>query len=242
MSEKTYRGGWDNTNPDQFQGSSSDQIRRVWLKKGTSGEFIILDDDSKAHVFEVDGRRVKVTLPYLENEAKANVQGKWTTFVQPTTPCGIPRKKFRDTAFFTVVDLREWVDRNGNTHKCEKKLLAIATWMPVFQALAKIARREDMTGKVGLRGLKIELSRTNGPQSAGVGDAVLPLGRIELGDTFSHGGVSVETSVYNYPEILKPLPAAEINKLMGLNADGTPVSTQSDDSSADAEEDMSIPF
>lgn len=209
------------------ESNRGDKVFRFWMRDGDEGEITFVDDDSRPHLFEVpelddkdepvldkEGepvlREVKLDLPLVYSEHQLHLDGHWRNWFTCLKPLGMacPICAGGDNpaqcAAFTIIDHREWTDKQGNKHKDELKLYIVKTSSPTYKLVQKLSTR-----KKGLRGVRVEVSRV-GAQSANVGNSFDFLDKVELPDTM----VPI-----NYLVELKPRKAAALAKLIGGVAD-----------------------
>lgn len=127
---------------------------RVWLKPGSSLEFLFIDDE-----------------PFTFYEHNPKIDGSWRNWVTclsgsdyDTTPCCEilgPNSKYY-VGYFTVVDLSKWTDKKGNVHQYEVKLLPAKA-----KTLKKLKRKKEERGS--LVGCIYKAHRED-EESANVGD------------------------------------------------------------------------
>lgn len=132
--------GWANAG---FGGTQKEEQRlatmygpnRVWLKPGTSQEWVFIDDEP---------------LCFHEHNPKINGDWKnWFTCLQNISEDGVPcceilgAKTRYYVGYFTVVDLSKWTDKKGNTHQYEVKLLPAK-----LKTLKKLERKKKDKGSL----------------------------------------------------------------------------------------------
>lgn len=131
---------------------------RFRLKAGESGRVIILDTYDK--IFSC----------YEHNfQGPDGFWNKFAVCTKETEDCPMCRKLGKDSyyaIFFTVIDLRPYVNKDGKTVQYTKKLLCVkGTMQQHFERL--FSRHNNQ-----IRGMEIELFRTNDKKDQAIGSSV----------------------------------------------------------------------
>lgn len=180
-------------------------VRRFFIKREDEEEATItfLDGD-----LDDDGMLDAVTL--WEHNLKIN--GKWGN-IHPCTQLQeeCPICEGGDNPYlitlFTIIDHREWTDKNGNKHSNERKLFACKR--EVFKRLQKIAAKRG-----GLAGCTFEVSRSPSDKSPATGDSFDFVEKRTLKQIAKALGLDAEESVpYDYEEVIEYLNAKQLRKL-----------------------------
>ena len=140
------------------------------LKKGEEGRLTFVDGDLSSDGFLLPPR-------YYEHTVQVS-PGKYRNFVCPekTNPgagekcpiCEQGESYASLVALFTVIDHRQYTNKEGKVYQNLPRLLVVKTGS--FEILNKYATKLG-----GLAGQTFEVSRSNGDKSAGIGDVFIPL-------------------------------------------------------------------
>lgn len=216
MSMQSGWGGCDESKKRSKQ-EKADGVyppQRVFLAYGESRRLTFLDDDQAETTLEYEGERLTLQLPYIYREVKIRGERFPKFFTEPDEPCCVPKTDFRDVVVFTVVDHSIYKGAN-RTYKNEKKFLVAQVWMPIVSMIRKFAE----TNEGGLRGLTLEIQRSDNQTAPGVGDMVFPT-RQEYPDglpaTVKNGGGHDENTQHaNYLKWLSAKTPAAIAAELG---------------------------
>ncbi len=119
--------------------------------------------------------------------------------------------------FWTMIDCRQWKDRDGKIHVNEKKLLGAKTEM-----ITAFKQRQQMRDN-NLCGSKWTVFRT-GSKKARIGDMWEWMDRVDLSTLVDGDGQPLDLSPINYREVLKPISVEEQEKILegyaGPNSSG----------------------
>ncbi len=180
----------------EIEARSKNRVNRFWLKPGTGTKIIFLDDDP----------------PILE-EHQLKLNGDWRNWFtcrrvlnEPCLMCDELKDTPSTVGFFTVMDLSEYTDKAGNTHKNTIKLFA-----PKFKALQVIKRASQKRG--GLSLWVVDVFRTNA-DSFNVGDV---FDFEEKTDWDSIKALNPEAAIFNYAELLAPKTNADLKRILNRN-------------------------
>lgn len=173
LSSEKAASGWASAG---FGGTQKEEQRlatlygpnRVWLKPGTSQEWVFIDDEP---------------LCFHEHNPKINGDWKnWMTCLQNISDDGVPcceilgAKTRYYVGYFTVVDLSKWTDKKGNVHQYEIKLLPAK-----LKTLKKLQRKKQDKGT--LIGAMYKVTRET-DQSPACGDDFEYLREADLSKLF----------------------------------------------------------
>lgn len=148
----------EEANAKRIEEERKNKVFRFRLPEETDGAITFLDGD-------LDDDGLLEVNQFWEHTMLLN--GSWDNHfvcVEAEEPCPICEGGSKPTLVgaFTVIDHSEWVDRKGETHKDERKLLVAKR--QTLKLLQKIATKRD-----GLTGCTFEVTRT-GDKSASVGN------------------------------------------------------------------------
>lgn len=202
--------------------------RRFWIKRSTSTQVIFLDDS-----------------PFCIYEYNVNINGEWGNYftcVREKTQKD-PFAKYSDRlqmkrtymGFLTILDCTKYTDKTGKVRHYTKKLLPVTS-----KTLEKIATWKSKKGS--LVGLKYDVTRSNNDKSEKIGDDWQFAEKVDLTALRDADGTPIDLTLPVYPEILAPLPEAEIiaileNAVSGRLVDLPPATTVNE-----TERESSVPF
>ncbi len=199
---------------------SEGMVFRYWMPNDSEGELTFLDGDL------TDDGLLDIVM-YYEHQVFMN--GKWTNWFVCTgedEPC--PICEGGDTAAlvgaFTVIDHREYKDKQGKTHKNQKRLFVAKR--QTIKALQIYATKRD-----GLAGCTFDVSRS-GDQSASVGNIFDFTEKQSLKKLQKKYGKEMEP--FDYEEVIEYRKAKDLRKL-GFGSVGPGVD---DDDDGDYDEDL----
>lgn len=138
--------------------AAQNSVRRYWIPEGKEGQITFLDGG-------LDDSGLLDTTAFWEHNLKLGGHWRnWFPCTQVEEPCPICEGGENPylVSLFTVIDHSEYTDKNGKTHKNERRLFAAKR--ETFRRLQKIAAKRG-----GLTGITFDVSRT-GDKSASVGD------------------------------------------------------------------------
>lgn len=187
--------------------AASDAPRRFWIPENKETQITFLDGD-------LDGDGLLSMVTYWEHQLK--IGGHWRNWfpcTQVEEPCPICEANHNPSlvAAFTVIDHSEYKDRNGVTHKNEKRLFVCKR-----ETLARLQKLATKRG--GLTGVTFDVSRT-GEKSAGVGDTFDFVEKLTPAQIKKKYGLD-DAQPYDYDEVIVYRNAAELRKaLPGVVAD-----------------------
>lgn len=177
------------------------QVWRWYLKDGQEKTGTFVDGDESPHGLETP-------FVFMEHQVEINGDFKnWFTCIQGRKgPDGkkmdCPLCKGGNQAYlagaFTIIDHTIWKDKGGKKHKDDKKLFVCKS--QVLKVL-----RKAMAKKEGLRGWRVEISRT-GEKTPNTGDQFDFESRTELDD---------EMQPFDYRKEFKPKTYDELMEIVG---------------------------
>ena len=168
---------WFN-NDDAFK-STTNNIRRFWMKNGTDREVTFIDPA----FIDFNGKQVPTPLVY--QEYNLNMNGHWRNFFTRSTDesqdflAELGHRASR-VAALTVIDHSEWTDRKGNVHKDEITLYVLKRSSTVWKQLTRFIQSQG-----SLQGQKFRLSRM-GDKSPGAGSLIEHIGKSDVYDPQVH--------------------------------------------------------
>jgi hypothetical protein len=193
---------------------------RFWVEKGKEARITFLDGHMEEGLIQ--------TVSFYEHMIPRGAGKKgFDTFpcTQETEACPICEGGNQPALVFafTILDHREWKDKNGKVHEHEKRLFVCKREsFKLLQATATklMAPSKDIAGKEvppratnGLLGVTFDVMRI-GEKSAGVGTSFEFVACTPLTSVYEGCGIKTEDQgVFNYGEVLKYFPAAELRKL-----------------------------
>lgn len=183
--------GNDQTSRDKFIKDAYRQtVFNFWLKDGETREVVFLDD-AKFGVYEH-------VVP---------LNGSYKNFTcagGDCILCGMEKQRtYRE--YYSVLDLTPYKDKNGKDHKFSRK--ALAATKDVAAILQ--SRRADIGGT--LQGKKFKVSRSGG-KSPSCGNDWVYQSAVDLTK------VPQDIKPYEFREVLRPRPAAEIQAMLNFGA------------------------
>lgn len=153
--KKTWaQQGFDGTKKEEERLATMYGPNRVWLKPGTSQEFVFVDDT-----------------PFCFYEHNPKIDGSWKNWItclkdvsDGEVPCCeiLGQNSRYYVGYLTVVDMSKWTDKKGNVHQYEVKLLPAK-----LKTLKKFKRKKEERGS--LVGCIYRATRED-DKSANVGD------------------------------------------------------------------------
>jgi len=206
---------WYNTGYESKVDPPVQQGRRFWMPMNTTKTITIVDDVSA--IFEMDGEKVKLALPFLFHEHNLRLNGHWRNWFTCLAPlgkiCPLDKAKGKlapQVAAYTVIDHDEWTDKDGKKHKDELKLYVVKTSITAFSYLEKKAKQLG-----SLRGVTFEVSRLgdNATKCPTVGT------NFEKVEPRYPNGLPNDFQPFNYLEQFKPRSAVELKSIIGAVAD-----------------------
>lgn len=193
---------------------------RFWLEKGKEARITFLDG-------ALDGGLLQTVSFYEHMVPKGAGKSGYDNYpcTQETEACPIceggdnPALVFA----FTIIDHREWKDKNGNVHEHEKRLFVCKReTFKLLQAKAtKLTSSEKaMDGTMlapkatnGLVGVTFDVSRV-GEKSASVGSSFDFVACTPLPQVYEGCGIkSEDQGPFDYAEVIKYFPAEDLRKL-----------------------------
>ena len=192
-------------------------IFRYWMPEGGEGLITFLDGElSEAGLLDVPR--------WWEHQMQINGSWKnWFPCVKDEEPCPLCEIKQPSLVYaFTIIDHREWTDKNDKTHAHERKLFICKG--ETYKRLSKIASRRE-----GLTGCTFEVGRL-GDKSESVGNDFdfiekLSLKQLRKKYGMEKSGPSENNKVclpYEYEDVIKYYTADELRD-MGLGSGDRPV-------------------
>ena len=175
------------------------KYRRYWMPEGQENQITFLD----GNLME-DGLMDTVT--YMEHQEKLNGHYRnWFPCVGETEPCPICQIGHHPSlvAIFTVIDHSEYTDKQGETHKDERRLYVVKR--ETFMKLQRMAMKRG-----GLRGVVLDVARI-GERSPNVGsdfDFIKKLSDDDLASQYPGN-----SDPFNYEDAIRYYSAAEMRKL-----------------------------
>lgn len=196
---------------------SGNTVFRYWMPEGAEQRITFLDGElSEAGLLDVPR--------YWEHNLLINGSWKnWFPCVKDEEPCPLCEIKPPSLVYvFSIIDHREWEDKNGKTHQHERKLYVCKG--DTYKRLSKIAEKRD-----GLTGATFDVARI-GDKSENVGndfDFVEKLSLKELRKKYDleKSGETGNNKVclpYDYEEVIKYYTGEELRN-MGLGSGEAPV-------------------
>lgn len=183
----------------------SDKTRfyRFWMPGGATQHITFVDDDLKPHPMGF-----KYPFMFVEHQLQLNGNWKnWFTCIAGTKgPDGEKQKcplcqggnQPAECAAYTIIDHNSWKDKNGKEHKDELKLYVVKS-----KGL-KVVRRASAKKK-GLRGWKVEVTRTDG-DAINTGDQFDFEDRVDL---------PADLVAPDYRQLFKPKKREELLAVVG---------------------------
>lgn len=201
----------DDETPLSTPNDNKNTIRRFWMKAGTKSRVLFLTSSP---------------ITFYEHQGLPNGMSKWpqaltclTPLKRPCPVCDFVTKnsdqyKFRakKCRAYSIINLTEWKDKQGNIHKDEKQLFIVNN--NKVDELLNIAKMTAVAqGKSSFRGLIVDIIRTSEATSPNVGSAFIPTDWRDL-------GTDPQFEELNYREILKPLPEKlqEVAQVLSLRS------------------------
>ena len=185
---------------EEFEERQKSFVNRFWLPPEKSAKIVFLDDN-----------------PVILDEHQVKLNGRWNNFFtclrqlgQNCPLCDELDNRPATTGFYTIIDTSEWTDSRGNKHVNEKKLFA-----PKFKTLQMLKRLSKKRGS--LQGCVFDVYRTSA-DSYNVGDVFDYEGKL---DEEQIKKLNKDIAPFDYAEILKPLPASDLLRLLKRNAEST---------------------
>ena len=182
----------------EFEERQKSFVNRFWLPPEKSAKIVFLDDD-----------------PVILDEHQVKINGRWNNFFtclrqlgQNCPLCDELDNRPATTGFYTIIDTTEWTDSRGNKHVNEKKLFA-----PKFKTLQMLKRLSKKRG--GLQGCVFDVYRTSA-DAYNVGDVFDYEGKL---DEEQLKKLNKDIAPFDYAEILKPLPASDLLRILKRNAE-----------------------
>lgn len=152
--KKWAQMGFEGTKKEEERLATMYGPNRVWVKPGTSQEFVFVDDT-----------------PFCFYEHNPKIDGNWKNWVtclqsvsDGEVPCCeiLGQNSRYYIGYLTVVDMSKWTDKKGNVHQYEVKLLPAK-----LKTLKKFKRKKEERGS--LVGCIYRTTRED-DKSANVGD------------------------------------------------------------------------
>lgn len=195
---------WFNNDAGFAQNTPKKYTKRFWMPNDTERLITFIDTP----MIELDG--IKIQTPFKYNEYQIQLNGSWKNwFTQPIDPSDDVLKemgyKAAKVAVLTAIDHAEWTDRNGTVHRDELCLYVVKRSSQVWKQIERFMERGmDLSGQTFL------VSRM-GDKSPGTGSMLE-----KHSDNFTlDPNIHVP---FNYLEILKPKPKAELETLFNPDA------------------------
>ena len=192
--------------------ASSGGPSRLWLKPDSSAKVVFLD-----------------TPKFFFHEHNLKLNNKWGNYftcLKDFDTCPICESGEHSSYCLvgTVIDTRQWEDKDGNSHKNEKRLF-VAKGKARQRLLKQIERRDG-----DLRLAVLECSRGTGSTESSVGEDYEFLGKLPVAKVKKLLPAGEKASEFfkpfNYEELFKPKSKEELRKLMGAP---DPVGANDDD-------------
>lgn len=193
---------------EEYEERAKSFVNRLWLPADSSTRIVFLDDD-----------------PPIIEEHQVKIDGDWRHWFtclrilgEACPICDGTDNKPSTVGFYTVIDLAEWTDKRGGTHKNEVKLFPAK--FKTLQVLKKLSSKRG-----SLEGAMFEVTRTSSdaPNTGDVFDYERKLTKAEILE------LNPDAKPFDYAEILKPRSAADILSAL-KKATRTSVSDDDDDS------------
>lgn len=174
---------------EEIEARMSSFVNRFWLPVDGEAKIVFLDDE-----------------PPIIEEHQIKIDGDWRNWftclrlVGESCPiCESTESRPYTVGFYTVLDMSEWTDRRGNTHKNELKLLPAK-----FKTLQQLKKLSAKRGS--LKGACFEVYRTtkDSPNTGDVFDFVDKMSKEEILE------LNPNATPFDYAEILEPKSASEI--------------------------------
>lgn len=198
--------GFDGTKQEEERLATMYGPNRIWVKPGTSQEFVFVDDT-----------------PFCFYEHNPKIDGNWKNWVtclQNVTdggevPCceilGANSRYY--VGYLTVVDMSKWTDKKGNVHQYEVKLLPAK-----LKTLKKFKRKKEERGS--LVGCIYRTTRED-DKSANVGDEFEFIKEADLSKVFDVANYKGTKLAEMYSKAAEsPEQLAILQKIFTLSMDG----------------------
>jgi hypothetical protein len=168
-------------------------VNRFWLPADSSTRIVFLDDN-----------------PPIIEEHQLQIDGDWRNWVtclrmvgDSCPVCDNLDSKAYTVGFYTVLDMSEWKDKQGKTHKNEMKLFPAK--FKTLQVLKRLsAKRGSLEGCV----FDVSRSTSDAPNTGDVFDFETKITKEEI------LALNPEAKPFNYAEILEPRAAGDIMALL----------------------------
>lgn len=168
-------------------------VNRFWLPADSTAKIVFLDDN-----------------PPIIEEHQLQIDGDWKNWftclrmVGQTCPiCDNLDNKAYTVGFYTVLDMSEWIDKSGKTHKNELKLFPAK--FKTLQVLKRLsAKRGSLEGCV----FEVYRSTSDAPNTGDVFDFEDKLTKEEI------LALNPDAKPFNYAEILQPKEVGEIMNML----------------------------
>lgn len=202
---------------ERRRAESGNTVFRYWMPDGAEQRITFLDGElSEAGLLDVPC--------YWEHNLQINGSWKnWFPCTKDEEPCPLCDIKAPSLVYaFTIIDHREWDDKQGRTHQHERKLYMCKG--DTYKRLSKIAAKRE-----GLTGITFDVARI-GDKAENVGndfDFVEKLSLKELRKKYGmeksgETGNNKVCQPYDYEEVIKYYTADELRS-MGLGTGEAPV-------------------
>lgn len=202
---------------ERKRAESGSTVYRYWMPDGAEQRITFLDGElSEAGLLDVPR--------YWEHNLQINGSWKnWYPCTKDEEPCPLCDIKAPALVYaFTIIDHREWEDKNGKTHQHERKLYICKG--DTYKRLSKIAAKRE-----GLTGCTFDVSRI-GDKAENVGNDFDFVEKLSLKDLRKKYGMEKDGKTennkvclpYDYEEVLKYYTAEQLRD-MGLGSGEAPV-------------------
>lgn len=196
-------------------------VYRFWLPPEKETKIIFLDDN-----------------PVIIDEHQLKIGGSWknwkTCLSMIDKPCPICEAGNKPSlvGYYTILDLTEWTDSNGNVHKNEIKLFGAK--MDTLKKLKRASMKLKERGKPGLVGAMFEVYRSSA-SAVNTGDDFDYIQTLTMEEIKK---LNPDAEPIDYEKVLQPESPEELRKLLKQTAE-----KEFEDGFTDADfDDEEIPF
>lgn len=180
----------------EVKARQKDYVPRFWLPSEKETKIVFLDDN-----------------PPIIEEHQLKISGDWRNWVtclriigEACPVCDILEDSPYTIGFYTILDLSEFTDRQGQKRKNEKKLLPAK--FKTLQMFRKYSKKRD-----GLQYCMFDVSRSSA-DSFNIGDIYDFEERLSESEAKK---LNSDITPFDYAEILKPKSAAEIKEMLKIS-------------------------
>lgn len=183
-------------------------VNRFWLPADSTAKIVFLDDN-----------------PPIIEEHQLQIDGDWRNWftclrmVGEVCPiCEHLDNKAYTVGFYTILDMSEWVDRNGKTHTNELKLFPAK--FKTLQVLKRLsAKRGSLEGCV----FEVYRSTSDAPNTGDVFDFEEKLTKDDI------LALNPDAKPFDYAEILQPKEVGEIMNMLKKATRRSLINTEADE-------------